>query len=91
MTLQVDLETVRNVGLVAVVILLVLGAVLALAIRAVLGKLAVLAVVAVAALVLWTNRANVSECVDQVREAVGTDAQPAPCSFLGIEVDVPVP
>ena len=88
---DVDLETVRNVALVAIVAIAVLGIAVALVLKAIVAKLAVLAVVAVAGFALWANRTSVTDCIGQVQEAVGADGQAPSCTFLGVDVDVPVP
>ncbi len=88
--IAVELETVRNVALVATVAVVVLAVVLALTIKAILGKLVAIAILVGVGFVLWSSRADVTKCVAEVQEAIGTGGPPATCTFLGVEIDVPL-
>jgi len=42
------------------------------------------------ALAAWTQRTALDDCVEQVREAVGSSDTVAECGFFGQQIDVPV-
>jgi hypothetical protein len=86
--LGVELETVRNVAGVVMVVLAVLALLAAMVVKAVVSKLVLIVVLAIAALVVWTNRQNLSDCAAKVGGAVTAAGRPATCHFLWFDVDV---
>ena len=88
MLLGVELDTVRNVALVGIVVLAGLAMLAAMVVKAVVSKLVLIVVLAIAALVVWTNRQNVSDCAAKIGSAVTSDGQPARCHFLWFDVDI---
>ena len=42
------------------------------------------------ALAAWTQRTALDDCVERVREAVGSSDTIAECGFFGQQIDVPV-
>ena len=88
MVLGVELDTVRNVALVAIVVIAVLAVLAAMVVKAIVSKLVLIVVLAIAAVVLWTNRQNLTDCASKVESAVTSSGQPAACHFLWFDVDV---
>ena len=86
--LGVQLDTVRNVALVAIVVIAALAVLAAMVVKAVVSKLVLIAVLAIAAVVLWTNRQNLTDCASKVESAVTSTGQPASCHFLWFDVDI---
>jgi hypothetical protein len=83
----VDAETVRTVAIVIIVVLLA-GAILsALVIRAIVGKVITVVVLAALAVAVWSQRANLSDCVEQAQDAVTAGGAKPTCTFFGIDTD----
>jgi protein-S-isoprenylcysteine O-methyltransferase Ste14 len=83
----VDAETVRTVAIVIIVVLLA-GAVLsALVIRVIVGKLITVVLLAALAVAVWSQRTNLSDCVEQAKDAVTAGQASPQCTFFGIEFD----
>jgi len=86
--LGVELDTIRNVALIGIVTAALLAALVMMVVKAVVSKLVLIVVLAIAALVLWTNRQNLTACASKVESAIGAGGQPATCHFLWFDVDV---
>ena len=92
MVLALTSEQLQDIAI-AVVLALAAGAVLcAILIRKIVGKLIALAVLALLVGMVWAQRANLSDCAEQVQHEATTplDGQAA-CRVFGVDVDVPVP
>jgi len=85
-----DLDQARALGTAAPIGLLVIAAIVVLAVRAVVKKIVLGLLLAVIALAAWTQRTALDDCVEQVREAVGSSDAVAECGFFGQQIDVPV-
>jgi hypothetical protein len=84
----VDAETVRTVAIVIIVVLLA-GAILsALVIRAIVGKLIAVVLLAVLAVAVWSQRENLSGCVEEAKDAGTADGSRSQCTFFSVEIDI---
>ena len=90
--LGLELDTVRNVALLAVAAAVVIVLVGTWLIRAVLGKLVVVGLMGGLAVVVWSQRESVQDCADRVGTTlqVGT-VDDATCTFFGRPVTIPSP
>lgn len=88
MVLGVELDTIRNVAMIGIVVAIVLAVLAALVVKAIVSKIVLIVVFAIAAVVLWSNRQNLTDCAAKVGEAVTSNGQPATCHFLWFDVDV---
>ena len=92
MVLALTSEQVPDIAI-AMVLVLAAGAVLcAILIKKIVGKLIALAVLALLVGMVWAQRANLSDCAEQVQQEATSplDGQAA-CRVFGVDVDVPVP
>ena len=85
-----DLDTVRNIALVAVGVFVLGSVIAAVLLKTIAQKLAVASIFALLALLVWSQRTSLESCADVVRASVLT-ADAATCSFLGRDVDIPLP
>lgn len=86
-TLAFDVATAKQIAL-AIVAVLVVGALAAAAIiRSIVTKIIMVVVLAGSALLVWSQRTALQDCADRVRSAA--DGSDVTCSFFGVEVDVP--
>jgi hypothetical protein len=86
-----DAERVATLGLLLVVGLIIVAAVVAVLARAIVVKvLAVAAIFGIGA-VVWSQRANLQDCTQQVKDGLIGSGPTAQCTFLGLKVDVKVP
>ena len=85
-----DLEQARALGTAVPIALLVVTAIAVLAVRAVVKKVVLGILLTAIALAAWTQRTALDDCVDRVREAVGSSDTVAECGFFGQQIDVPV-
>ncbi len=85
-----DLDQARALGTAAPIGLLVIAAIVVLAVRAVVKKIVLGLLLPAIALAAWTQRTALDDCVEQVREAVGSSDTVAECGFFGQQIDVPV-
>jgi hypothetical protein len=90
--LGLELDTVRNVALLAIavaVLVVLLGAWL---IKAIVGKLVVVGLVGGLAVVVWSQRESVQDCAARVGTTLQAGAvDDATCTFFGRPVTVPSP
>ena len=88
--LGLELDTVRNVALLAVAAAVVIVLVSTWLIRAVLGKLVVVGLVGGLAVAVWLQRQSVQECADRVGTTLQVGAvDDATCTFFGRPVTIP--
>ena len=85
-----DLDQARALGTAAPIGLLVIAAIVVLAVRAVVKKIVLGLLLTAIALAAWTQRTALDDCVERVREAVGSSDTSAECGFFGQQIDVPV-
>ncbi len=87
--LALTLDQAKGAAL-AVVALLVLGAVAsAWLMKTVVQKVVVALILLLVALLVWTQRASLDECADKVR-SVGFNGETT-CSFLGNDINISTP
>jgi hypothetical protein len=90
--LGLELDTVRNVALLAVAAAVVIVLVGTWLIRAVLGKLVVVGLVGGLAVAVWSQRQSVQHCADRVGTTLQVGSvDDATCTFFGRPVTVPSP
>jgi len=88
----ISLETARNTALVVAAGLAVFAALSAWIVNAIVSKLLTVAVLGALALVVWSQRASLDDCADDVRaslQAAATDD--ATCTFFGRDVTIRAP
>ncbi|HEY8092854.1 MAG TPA: hypothetical protein VID93_03700 [Acidimicrobiales bacterium] len=86
-----DAERVATLGLLLVVGLIVVAAVVAVLARAIVVKvLAVAALFGIGA-VVWSQRASLEDCTQEVKDGLVGAGPATECTFLGLKVDVNVP
>jgi xanthosine utilization system XapX-like protein len=93
----VDLETVKTVGMVAIVAIALIGLLLAIVIRKIVGKIISLVVAAALVFVAWQQRDKVTDYAAEVRgqacdSAAGAVENPTTreaTSYLGIGISLP--
>lgn len=87
-----DLDTVRNVALVVVVVALLLAAVTAFVVKAVVGKVVTIVVLGGLAVLVWSQRQTLQDCADRVGETLGAGAvDDMTCTFFGRDVTITAP
>ena len=85
----IELDTARNSALVVTVVAVVLALLAAWLLKAIIAKIAGVLVLGVVALLVWTQRTALDDCVAQVRERIGGDvADTTTCTFFGRDVSV---
>jgi hypothetical protein len=90
--LGLELDTARNVALLAVaaaVVVVLLGTWL---VKAIVGKLVVVGLVGGLAVAVWSQRESVQDCADRVGTTLQVGAvDDATCTFFGRPVTIPSP
>lgn len=90
--LAVTVETAKNISLGVLVGLLLLGYLAVKITKSVTQKAFTLLITAGIALGVWTQRANVAECADKVRDQALAGGVPATsCRFFGSDVEISIP
>jgi hypothetical protein len=82
-------DDAKTIGAVVVVGFAVLAIAAAWLMKTIVQKVILAVVLGGLAVGAWSQRAAVDDCVAEISASVG-DGEAATCSFLGIEVDVPV-
>jgi hypothetical protein len=94
MLLGLTVDGVATTAAIVAIVLLLAGLAIAFFVKAVVMKVLGLVVTIVLALLLWSQRASMQDCADQVAQDVeqsGVGAVEAECSFFGFDVTVKVP
>jgi protein-S-isoprenylcysteine O-methyltransferase Ste14 len=87
-----DLDTVRNVALVVVVVAVLLAAVTAFVVKAVVGKVVTIVVLGGLAVLVWSQRQTLQDCADRVGATLGAGAvDDTTCTFFGRDVTITAP
>lgn len=94
-TLALSVESVETGSIVAIVVVVLLALLAVKLLASMVMRVISLVVFAALGIGIWSQRANMVDCADQVRTAVeaGADAAAARivCEFFGYEVDVALP
>ena len=87
-------DSVKGLGVGAIIVVVVLGLAAALLVQKVIAKVVSLVVMAALGLLLYNQRASISDCANKVKAeapAAVTGRVTAPrCEFLGVDVKVPI-
>ena len=83
----ISLDTARNVAAVIAIVLVALALLNVWLLKNTLQKVVVPVVLIVIAIVVWQQRASLSDCADEIKAAGARTS--ATCSFFGFDVDVP--
>ena len=87
-------DSVRGLGVGAIIVVVVLGLAAALLVQKVIAKVVSLVVMAALGLLLYNQRASITDCANKVKAeapAAVTGRVTAPrCEFLGVDVKVPI-
>jgi protein-S-isoprenylcysteine O-methyltransferase Ste14 len=87
-----DLETVRNVALLIVVVVVVLAVVGAFIVKAIIGKIVSIVVFGGLAVLVWSQRQSLQDCADRVGDTLAAGAvDDTTCTFFGRDVTVSSP
>jgi hypothetical protein len=90
--LGLELDTVRNVAILAIAVAAVVVLVGAWLIKALVGKLVVIGLIGGLAVAVWSQRESVQDCADRVGTTLQAGAiDDATCTFFGRPVTVPSP
>lgn len=84
--LALTLETAKTIGIIVVIVFLAGSLAAAWIMKTIAQKAAIAVILALIALLVWSQRAALTECADKVR-AGGLSAD-ATCSFLGRDVTI---
>jgi hypothetical protein len=88
--LGLELDTVRNVALLAIAAAVVVVLVGVWLVKAIVGKLVVVGLVGGLAVAVWSQRESVQDCADRVGTTLRADTvDDATCTFFGRPVTVP--
>jgi small basic protein len=87
-------DSIKSLGLGAVVVVVVLGVLAALLVQKVIAKVISLVVMAALALLLFNQRAAITDCANKVKAegtgvVTGRVSDPT-CTFFGFKVKVPL-
>lgn len=87
-------DSVKGLGVGAIIVVVVLGLAAALLVQKVIAKVVSLVVMAALGLLLYNQRASITDCANKVKAeapAAVTGRVTAPrCEFLGVDVKVPI-
>jgi hypothetical protein len=87
-----ELETVRNVALIAIAAAVVLALAGAWILKAIVGKVVSIVVLGVLAVAVWSQRESVQDCADRVGATLEAGAvDDTTCTFFGRDVTVTSP
>ncbi len=86
--LALSLDAAKHIAIVVVVVLVVFALVSAAAIKSVVMKLVSVLVLAGLALGVWTQRSNLEDCAQRVKDRGVADTT-VECTLFGTTVDVP--
>lgn len=89
-----SIDSAKNIAIVAAVVFIVLSLLSAWVVKNVVMKMLFILVLAGLALGAWTQRTNLSDCVEQSKNALedGTaGVDKVTCTFFGTDVEVPAP
>lgn len=82
----IDLDTARTVAGVATVVFVVLAVICAVVLKSMAQKLALLAIFGLLAVLVWSQRGSLDNCVDVVQAATTTVDGSITCTFFGQQV-----
>lgn len=94
--LAVDVDAVKNSAVIAIAVVVLLGLLaLKLFVNMVVRVITVIVVLALG-VGIWTQRASLQDCADQVGDLTALDPLDLDrgtitCTFFGVDVDVPIP
>jgi hypothetical protein len=94
MLFGITVDGLATTAAIIAIALLVVGLVVAWVVKAVVVKVVALVVAVVLALLLWSQRASMQDCADEVKSDVqqsGVSGVDTTCSFFGWDVDVKLP
>jgi len=87
--LSLTLDTAKNIGVGAVIVLAMLALVVASVIRNVMAKIVTIALVVAIGIVVWTQRTTLQNCAERAKDRVIAGSTSAVvCKFLGRTVTV---
>jgi hypothetical protein len=87
-----ELETVRNVALVIVVLAVLLAGATAVVVKAIIGKMLSVLVLGGLAVIVWSQRTSLQDCADRVGATLGAGAvDDSTCTFFGRDVTISSP
>ena len=87
---SLTLDTAKNIGIGAVVLLAILALVTASVIRNVTVKIITIALVVGIGVAIWSQRTSVQNCADRAKARIELgDASGVVCTFFGRTVNVP--
>jgi protein-S-isoprenylcysteine O-methyltransferase Ste14 len=87
---SLTLDTAKNIGVGAVVVLAILALVIASVIRNVTVKIVTIALVVGIGVAIWTQRTALQNCADRAKARIELgDASGVVCTFFGKSVTVP--
>jgi hypothetical protein len=90
--LGLELDTVRNVALLAIAAAVAIVLIGAWLVKAIVGKLVVVGLVGGLAVAVWSQRESVQDCADRVGTTLQAGAvDDATCTFFGRPVTIPSP
>jgi len=85
----IDLDTARNSALAVAVGAVVLAVLAGWLLKAIIAKIVGVLLLGVIALLVWTQRTALDDCVEQVRSRIASNSvETATCSFFGRDVTV---
>ena len=86
--LALSLDAAKHIAIAVVIVLVVLALVSAAAIKSAVAKLVTVLVLGGLALGVWTQRSNLVDCAQQVKDRGVADTT-VECKLFGTSVDVP--
>ncbi|MEP7115603.1 MAG: hypothetical protein ABI862_20225 [Ilumatobacteraceae bacterium] len=85
-------DSAKNIGIAVAVGLVALMLLVAVVIKNITAKLITMLIVGGLAFGVWTQRSSLQDCADKVKaRGLQGDTTDVTCSFLGSEINVPVP
>lgn len=88
--LALTTDDAKTIAIVAASVFVLLGLLAAWVMKTVVQKVVAAVILAGLALVAWSQRSAVDQCVQDVRASLSTDTGQVTCTFFGTDVDVPV-
>lgn len=86
--LALTLDQAKTIAVVVAAALVVLALVAAWIMKTIAQKVALVVVLGLLALVVWTQRASLDECADEVRSEARAGRVDTTCSFFGRDVTI---